>query len=598
MQALPISNEPSQFAAPPLVHASTQAALANTTDSSGPPAFAAVVREALGRTGGDAGNPPGRSSRIDSSLGAKKSPPSTNANTPAASPLPLAVSAALVIPISPLPVSPALPPSFESSIPPGASQNIPAGTTHDSATNDASRNFFDLQVAANFNVSLPQPPLASLQAAAAPPPPPLSSTSPSLPLFSAAAADSASGFTSATVPPPQTHASSVTADPENPVTDLPSLGEYLPSLQTLPLPDQTPPKIADGPSPTPPAQIQGKSPVPAHEDALPSLLPQVSPLPQPAQTAPLPPSALALQAAPSPSHLEVAQAAAKASLTSVELFTAHSATNASPATTSKPVLSESKELLRPAIASAPASPDAAQSDSRDASSGAGTQNKPDSSTHDDASAPTARETPAFAQILSTTATIGADTSQTTSTPLVLASAAPSNDRGTAANTPAPLASALPAPAPQSPFHTPDGVASQFVNSAKLVESATNSEMRVSMQTDNLGTVELRARVAGDQVGAAIMVEKRDAHSALAIELPALQQALSDKQLRVEQVFLFHGSFSSTAGGSGSPAQQGQRGLHSAPQAVWSAGAVSMPFFGASSEQSGIFDSQGRLSVRA
>src|SRR5262249_45650012 len=96
---------------------------------------------------------------------------------------------------------------------------------------------------------------------------------------------------------------------------------------------------------------------------------------------------------------------------------------------------------------------------------------------------------------------------------------------------------------------------RMVNDAQLAQSATHSEMRIAMQTDRLGTVELRARVTGDEVGAAIAVEKRDAHAALAAELPALQQALSERHLRVEHLSLLQGGLHSSPGDSGAQQQQ-------------------------------------------
>jgi flagellar hook-length control protein FliK len=143
----------------------------------------------------------------------------------------------------------------------------------------------------------------------------------------------------------------------------------------------------------------------------------------------------------------------------------------------------------------------------------------------------------------------------------------------------------------------------FVGNAKLVQAANHSEMRIAMDTDKLGPVELRARVVGDEVGAAITVEKRDAHAALAVELPTLQQALSEKQLRVDQVTLVHGSLHSTSGDAGAASrQQDQRQGASGSAMPWSSSApasVSSGYgitFG--SESAAIFDSQGRLSVHA
>jgi len=153
-------------------------------------------------------------------------------------------------------------------------------------------------------------------------------------------------------------------------------------------------------------------------------------------------------------------------------------------------------------------------------------------------------------------------------------------------------------APTLPPQDMDGTSNRIVDSAKLMEAAGRSEMRIAMDTDKLGPVELRAHMVGDEVGAAITVEKRDAHAALAVELPALQQALSDKQLRVEQVTLLHASLGSTAGDTGASTKQEQRSGTHAATTSWlgsSGGVAQSP---GNAAQSGIFDAKGRLSVHA
>ena len=137
----------------------------------------------------------------------------------------------------------------------------------------------------------------------------------------------------------------------------------------------------------------------------------------------------------------------------------------------------------------------------------------------------------------------------------------------------------------------------MVSNAELLATSGHSEMRVAMDTDRLGSVELRARMIGDQLGAAITVEKRDVHAALAVELPVLQQALSDKHLRIEQVALVHGTTSGNTQDAGTPAKQDQPGARHAANTPWSLNSAPISsIFRA--EQKGIFDSYGRLSVHA
>src|SRR5579883_1057685 len=148
----------------------------------------------------------------------------------------------------------------------------------------------------------------------------------------------------------------------------------------------------------------------------------------------------------------------------------------------------------------------------------------------------------------------------------------------------------------------DAAATRSVSDAQLAQSATHSEMRISMQSEKFGPIELHARVTGDEVGAAITVEKRDAHAALAAELPALHQALGEKQLRVEQVTLEQSSTHFLAGdcGAGSPSHQQQ--ARSTPQRG-NAGsgplrAIVPASFGVSRDAEEGVNAQGRLSIHA
>jgi hypothetical protein len=154
--------------------------------------------------------------------------------------------------------------------------------------------------------------------------------------------------------------------------------------------------------------------------------------------------------------------------------------------------------------------------------------------------------------------------------------------------------------PSAPPQAPDAPSGRFVNDAQLMSAASQSEMHIAMQTNKLGAIEIHARVSGDEIGASIIVDKRDAHAALAADLPALQQALSDKQLRVEQVVLTQGSLNSTAGGAGGNAQNQQRGATTSPQTAsfWNEARSLSTAAWFVTEQTGVFNDQGRLSVQA
>jgi len=141
--------------------------------------------------------------------------------------------------------------------------------------------------------------------------------------------------------------------------------------------------------------------------------------------------------------------------------------------------------------------------------------------------------------------------------------------------------------------------SRVVNVAQLAGDQGHSQVRIAMQTDQLGQVELHATVHGEQVGAAITVEKKEAHAAMAAEMPSLQQALQDQQLRMGEVVLVQGAIHSTAGDAGNAAAEQQRRGQAGStyqqaenETTYEAGV------GANFEGSGIFDDSGRLSVRA
>jgi Flagellar hook-length control protein FliK len=128
-------------------------------------------------------------------------------------------------------------------------------------------------------------------------------------------------------------------------------------------------------------------------------------------------------------------------------------------------------------------------------------------------------------------------------------------------------------------------------------------MSIALKAEALGSVEVRAHVSSDQVGAAIAVERRDAHALLASDLPALHEALSGRQLRLESISLQHGLFSESGGGTAGrePSPDGalQRRLPSAEMRPRLDQDAQSLFDTAHAQEVGtIFDSNGRLSVRA
>jgi hypothetical protein len=247
--------------------------------------------------------------------------------------------------------------------------------------------------------------------------------------------------------------------------------------------------------------------------------------------------------------------------------------------------------------------------SQDSSSDQGGQNSPNSSPSSDSSAllQTKGSAPGFSDVLSGLSVPKPEIVQSAqpagpAVPLITTPPQPTESTAhlPADALPPALAQAQPSLSATNSAGTSWG---HNVSDAQLTTAAGQSEMRIAMQTENLGAIELHARITGDQVGAAIIVEKHDAHAALAVELPALQQALSDKQLRVDQVALTQGSLSSTAGDTGANTQHNQRGTPQplqTPQSnsFWNESRAITTATWFVPEQTGIFTAQGRLSVQA
>jgi flagellar hook-length control protein FliK len=167
---------------------------------------------------------------------------------------------------------------------------------------------------------------------------------------------------------------------------------------------------------------------------------------------------------------------------------------------------------------------------------------------------------------------------------------------------APVESAQPQPSQTSnvwPAQLSDNesISRGIISNAQLMDVSGRGEMRIAMDTEKLGVIELRAHIVGDTVGAAITVEKRDVHNALTLELPTLQQALNDKQFRVEQITLMHSSSDSMMSDGNASAKQDNRAT-AGPQRSWMGENREFSSEFLVTENDEVFDSLGRLSVRA
>jgi hypothetical protein len=157
----------------------------------------------------------------------------------------------------------------------------------------------------------------------------------------------------------------------------------------------------------------------------------------------------------------------------------------------------------------------------------------------------------------------------------------------------------PMPLPSaSQLRSADLPETQYVNVSSLVEGIARGEMHLSMQTERLGAVELHTSVHGDQVGATIAVEKHDMQSLLSNALPQLHQALSDKNLVLQQVTIQHGLSDAAAQGSESNSKQDSGNRQSGYGSANGSGSSGNTAAGSSSTKggAGIYDLRGRLSV--
>ncbi|HTX16225.1 MAG TPA: flagellar hook-length control protein FliK, partial [Candidatus Baltobacteraceae bacterium] len=81
-----------------------------------------------------------------------------------------------------------------------------------------------------------------------------------------------------------------------------------------------------------------------------------------------------------------------------------------------------------------------------------------------------------------------------------------------------------------------------------------AEMRISVNTETLGPIELRATSEKDRIGAVIAAAKPETQELLNSELPTLHQALSERNLQVQQLTVSQGSLAGGMSGRGGYSQ--------------------------------------------
>lgn len=93
---------------------------------------------------------------------------------------------------------------------------------------------------------------------------------------------------------------------------------------------------------------------------------------------------------------------------------------------------------------------------------------------------------------------------------------------------------------------------------QLYQRVGGAEMHIAMDTDLLGSIDLRAVVHQGSLSATIGVQRADVQTLLVNELPALQHSLAEKNLQVGQISVLAGSVGGGANSNGHPQQQNRQ----------------------------------------
>ena len=94
-----------------------------------------------------------------------------------------------------------------------------------------------------------------------------------------------------------------------------------------------------------------------------------------------------------------------------------------------------------------------------------------------------------------------------------------------------------------------------LSGARLIAHQQYSELQLKIHSEDLGAVQIRATMRAGQIGAAITADRPEAREALSSAMPALHQALRDRDVRVEQISVIDHSQASNDFNLGSGSQQ-------------------------------------------
>jgi len=128
-----------------------------------------------------------------------------------------------------------------------------------------------------------------------------------------------------------------------------------------------------------------------------------------------------------------------------------------------------------------------------------------------------------------------------------------------------------------------------VNTAKLVQGLTQSELRVGLQTRDFGNIDIRTSASHHEFSAQISVEHSEVARTLTTELPSLYARLNEQQVPVSNIHIHSQSLSTSSG-------LDQRSQHSSPQPQ-SSGAVRQQLEPTLPVIPEVFSSADRLDIR-
>jgi flagellar hook-length control protein FliK len=129
-----------------------------------------------------------------------------------------------------------------------------------------------------------------------------------------------------------------------------------------------------------------------------------------------------------------------------------------------------------------------------------------------------------------------------------------------------------------------------ITTAKLVQSMSQSEFRVGMQTQEFGNIDIRTSVARHMFSAQISVEHSDVAKSMTADLPALYHKLADQQVPVASIVIQGQSFA-TSSGLAQDSQQPQTWRPQSYNATKSDAETALPGLMET------LDSAGRLDIR-